>query len=55
MLPGGGFGFVVRLAREGIAQLAGRTMTQPLSAAIGSSRKNQNHSVTNAKAQTPVS
>lgn len=28
---GGGFGFVVRLAREGIAQLAGRTMTQPLS------------------------
>lgn len=28
---GGGFGFVVRLARDGIAQLAGRTMTQPLS------------------------
>lgn len=28
---GGGFGFVVQLARDGIAQLAGRTMTQPLS------------------------
>lgn len=28
---GGGFGFVVRKAREGIAQLAGRTMVQPLS------------------------
>lgn len=28
---GGGFGFVVRLARNGIDQLAGRTMTQPLS------------------------
>lgn len=28
---GGGFGFVVRLAREGISRLAGRTMTQPLS------------------------
>lgn len=29
--PGGGFGFVVRRAREGIARLAGRTMRQPLS------------------------
>ncbi|USQ82286.1 glycosyltransferase [Ornithinimicrobium faecis] len=28
---GGGFGFVVRKAREGIAQLGGRTMVQPLS------------------------
>lgn len=28
---GGGFGFVVRLAREGIAQLTGRQMVQPLS------------------------
>ncbi len=28
---GGGFGFVVRLARDGIARLAGRTMAQPLS------------------------
>src|SRR5699024_8647519 len=28
---GGGFGFVVRLPRNGIHQLAGRTMTQPLS------------------------
>lgn len=28
---GGGFGFVVRLARDGIAQLGGRTMAQPLS------------------------
>lgn len=28
---GGGFGFVVQRARDGIAQLAGRTMTQPLS------------------------
>ncbi|QDO87249.1 glycosyltransferase [Ornithinimicrobium ciconiae] len=28
---GGGFGFVVSMAREGITQLAGRTMNQPLS------------------------
>lgn len=28
---GGGFGFVVRKARDGIAALAGRTMVQPLS------------------------
>ncbi|NLG21924.1 MAG: glycosyltransferase [Actinomycetales bacterium] len=28
---GGGFGFVVQMARDGIAQLAGRTMVQPLS------------------------
>lgn len=30
-VAGGGFGFVVRLARDGIAQLGGRTMAQPLS------------------------
>src|SRR5699024_12552220 len=28
---GGGFGFVVRLTRNGTDQLAGRTMTQPMS------------------------
>src|SRR5690606_7073734 len=32
-----------------------RPTTQPLSAARGSSRKNQNHSLTNAMVQTPVS